>query len=239
MNTFDQANQALRGDIADYARALRTLVHALPRAVHLCDKTLKEVRLAQALLAFANSPHITPLAQLAYTISNLWPYRERPFARTIGFTEEIDEARAYRAEAKRGITMLARFANSDPLAGELTTCFNKIIGYLDEEESLLIECDQAIRPHAENMELTRKRLHLLMAAIDARLPPSPETTATLEAYREAARLLHDWESGVPLDEHGVVILETCLELLDRAGVVFPSTELNPGITTPVAGETPS
>ncbi len=231
MNTFDYANQALRRDMAAYARALRTIVGALPEARLLCDKVLKEARLAQALLAFANSPQITSLAQIVYTISNLWPYRERPFARTLGFTEEINEARTYREEARRGIAMLARFTASDPLANELTTCLTNISDYLEEEERLLVECDQSIRPHAENMEIARKRLHLLIAAIDARLPATLETATTLATYGEAARLLHDWESGVPLDEKGIEILETCLDLLEQASLVFPTSSLNPGRTS--------
>ena len=228
MTTFDYANQALRRDMAAYARALRTIVEALPEARSLCDKVLKEVRLAQALLAFASSPQIAALAQIAYTISNLWPYREQSLARTLGFSNEINEARTHRNEARRAIAMLARHTSSDPLAHELTTCFNHIIAYLEEEERLLIECDQAIRPHAENMEVTRKRLNLLIAAIDARLPATPETAAILASYSEAARLLHDWESGVPLDERGIAILDTCLDLLERASLVFPSAALNPG-----------
>ena len=228
MSTFDYANQALRRDMAAYARALRTIVEALPEARALCDKVLKEVRLIQALLAFASSPQIVALTQIAYTISNLWAYREQSLARTLGFTDEINEARAYRNEAQRAITFLARHASSDPLANELTTCFNNIVACLEEEERLLIECDQAIRPHAENMEITRKRLNLLIAAIDARLPATPETATILASYSEASRLLHDWESGVPLDERGITILETCLDLLERASLVFPSPSLNPG-----------
>ncbi|ABU58694.1 hypothetical protein [Roseiflexus castenholzii] len=227
MSTFDYANQALRYDIAAYAKALRTIVEALPAARSLCDNVLKEVRLAQALLAFASSPPIATLAQIAYTISNLWPYREQSLARTLGFSDEINEARAYRNEAQRALTMLARHASNDPLAHELMTCFNHIVAYLEEEERLLIECDQAIRPHAKNMEITRKRLNLLIAAIDARLPATPETTALLASYSEASRLLHDWESGVPLDERGIAILDTCLDLLEPACLVFPPAALSP------------
>lgn len=195
----------------------------------MCDKVLKEVRLVQALLAFASSPQIAALAQIAYTISNLWSYREQSLARTLGFSDEINEARTYRNEAQRAIAMLARHASNDPLAHELTTCFNNIVAHLEEEERLLIACDQAIRPHAENMEITRKRLNLLIAAIDARMPATPETAAILASYSEASRLLYDWESGVPLDERGIAILETCLDLLDRASLVFPSAALSPGI----------
>lgn len=231
MSTFDYANQALRRDMIAYARALRTIVAALPEARALCDKVLKEVRLIQALLAFTSGPQIATLAQIAYTLSNLWSYREQSFARTLGFGDEINEARTYCDEARRGIALLARHASSDPLAHELTVCLNNIIKYLEEEERLLIECDQAIRPHAENMEITRKRLNLLIAAIDARMPATPETAATLASYSEASRLLHDWESGVPLDERGVEILETCLDLLERAGLVFSAPPLNPGRMT--------
>lgn len=226
MSTFDYANQALRHDMAAYARALRTIVAALPEARSLCEKVLKEVRLVQALLAFASNPQVVALAQVAYTISNLWAYREQSLARTLGFTDEINEARAHCNEARRAIAFLTRYASQDPLAHELLTCFNNIVAYLEEEEHLLIECDQAIRPHAENMEMTRKRLNLLIAAIDARLPPTPETAAILSSYSEASRLLHDWESGVPIDERGIAILETCLDLLEHARLIFPVRSLN-------------
>ncbi|HWQ15639.1 MAG TPA: hypothetical protein VNL77_22755 [Roseiflexaceae bacterium] len=215
MNTFDHANETLRRDLIAYANALRTIVAALPQARKLCDQMLKEVRLAQALLAFASDPQ-TELATLLYTLTNLWPYRERPFARTFGFAEEIAEAIALRDEALRGVRLLAR--RSTQLAAEVSTCFANIAGLLEDEQRLLEECHASIRPHAENMGLTRKRLNLLIATVDARVPESLEQQLTLRAYREAAELLERWESGVPLDEEGVEILERCIEILHHAGV---------------------
>src|SRR5262249_46804058 len=37
------------------------------------------------------------------------------------------------------------------------------------------------------------------------------------AYTEAVDLLRDWEGGVPLDEHGVQVLDRCLRILEQAG----------------------
>ncbi|HMO58878.1 MAG TPA: hypothetical protein PKA05_17500 [Roseiflexaceae bacterium] len=219
MNTFDYANEALRRDLSAYAEALHTLVTTLPQARHLCDMVVKEMRLATALLAFANQQATQDLTQILYQLGNLWPFREQAYARTLGFTAEISEARTLRAEASRGLRILARQKN-DPLAVEVSTCFDRITHYLEEEEKLLEECDRSIRPHAENMDLTRKRLNLLIAAIDARIPPTPEQQATLNAYTEAANILKNWESGVPLDERGVAILEECLAMLEQANLVF-------------------
>lgn len=74
----------------------------------------------------------------------------------------------------------------------------------------------SIRPHAENMALTRKRLNLLIATVDARMPESAEQLAALQAYGEAADLLRDWQTGMPLDERGVEILERCIAILAQA-----------------------
>ena len=220
MNMFDRANESLRRDLESYTRALRTIVTAIPRAQSLCDRVVKETRLAQALLAFGSGPQMAELGQLAFHLSNLWPYRERPFARTVGFDEEIAEARRQREEALRGVRLLAR-QNGDALATEVTACFNKIAEYLEEERKLLEECHALIHPHATNMDLTRKRLNLLVATADARLPDSSEQRSTLQAYNEAVALLRDWENGVPLDERGVDILERCLDALDQVDNIFP------------------
>jgi hypothetical protein len=214
VNTFDYANDALRRDMVAYANALRTIVGALPQARALYDRVLKEVRLAKALLAFAAGQQTSELTQILYHLTNLWPYRERPFARTLGFADEIAEAAKLRDEALRGVTILLR--HSDPLAGEVTNCFSNIAQLLEQSRRLLEECHASIRPHAENMELTRKRLNLLIAAVDARMPESPEQLAALRAYGEAADLLRDWENGVPLDERGVEILERCIAILEQA-----------------------
>ncbi len=226
MNTFEYANEALRRDLNAYAAALRTLVTTLPCARGLCEKINKETRLASALLAFGGQQVSNELAQILFNLQNLWPYRDRPFARTLGFTEEINEAKMLRDEALRGIKLLLRYGN-DPLAAEVTSCLTNIIRQLEEEQALLETCDQSIRPHAENMEMTRKRLDLLVAAIDARMPDSPEQQAALRAYGGAAAILKDWETGVPLDEQGITILDNCLDILEQANMMFGGY-LNPG-----------
>jgi hypothetical protein len=225
MNTFDFANETLRRDLAAYSNALSVLVTTLPRARALCDQVLKETRLARALLAFTNNQLTHDLHQILYNLSNLWPYREAAYARTLGFADEIAEARSLRDEALRGMRLLARYGK-EALVAEVSTCFANIARYLEEEEALLEECDRSIRPHAENMDLTRKRLNLLIAAIDARLPVSPDQQAVLQTYTGAAEILKDWESGVPLDERGVAILEQCLAMLEQANHLF-SGFLNP------------
>jgi hypothetical protein len=216
VNTFDNANEALRRDMVAYSNALGTLVAALPAAQALCEQVLKEVRLAKALLAFASGPQSAEISTLLYRLSNLWPYRERSFERTLGFSDEIAEATALREEAMHGIKLLAR--HSDPLATEMTTCFANIARLLEQEQQLLEQCHASIRPHAENMDLTRKRLNLMIAAVDARMAQSPDQQLALRAYQEAADLLQRWENGVPLDTRGVEILERCIEILHHAGM---------------------
>jgi hypothetical protein len=225
MSTFEFANQALRRDLAAYASALSTIVHALPRARDLCDRIVKETRLVQALLAFATGQHAADLTQSAYRLRNLWPYRERPFARTLGFSDEIAEAIALREEAQRSLKLISR-QNGDPLLIEITTCISNIQGYLEEQQKLLEACHSHIQPHAQNMDLTRRRLDLLIAAIDARVPDSDSQHATLRAYQATADLLRDWESGVPIDKQGVDILQRCIECLEQADVLILNL-LNP------------
>jgi hypothetical protein len=70
--------------------------------------------------------------------------------------------------------------------------------------------------HAINMDITRKRLNLLVATVDARLPDSAEQQAILQTYYEAVGRLHDWENGVPLEDRGVGIPEHCLDMLEKA-----------------------
>jgi len=216
MNMFDRANEALREDLGAYAFALHTILSALPRARELCDSVVRETRLAQALLAFASGPQTATLSQIAFHLSNLWPYRDRPFAQTVGFNEEIEEAQRQREEALRAVQQLARYSK-DPLAAEISRCFSTIAEYLEEERRLLVECHERIQPHAANMETTRKRLNLLVAAVDARMPPSDEQRLILSAYTEAFALLRDWEGGVPLDERGAEVLDRCLRILEQAG----------------------
>lgn len=221
MNTFSRANDSLRTDLEAYARVLRVIIASLPKAQELCEQVLKETRLIQALLAFGNSSQVVnELNHLAFHLTNLWPYRERPFDRTMGFSDEIEEAVKMTADANHGLQLVNRLG-ADPMAHELKTCFSNIVTHLTEEKKLLEECHGQVRPHANNMEMTRKRLNLLIAAIDARVAPNPEQQASLRAYRDAAALLGDWESGVPLNDRGVEIIEKCLDALDKVdGVVF-------------------
>jgi hypothetical protein len=216
MNTFDRANEALRHDLSAYSYALHTILSALPQARELCDSVVKETRLAQALLAFASGPHIAELSQIAFRLSNLWPYRDRPYAQTVGFRDEIEEARRQREEALRAVHILTRYGK-DALAAEIGRCFSSIAEYLEQEQRLLLECDKRIQPHAANMEITRKRLNLLVAAVDARMPTSDEKRVILSAYTQASTLLHDWEGGVPIDEQGADVLDRCLQVLGQAG----------------------
>jgi hypothetical protein len=234
MNTFDRANEALRQDLGAYAYALHTILSALPRARELCDRVVKETRLSQALLAFASGPQIAELSQIAFHMGNLWPYRNRPYARTVGFDEEIEEAQRQREEALRAVYLLSRYGK-DPLAGEVSRCFNNIAAYLEEERRLLVECHERIQPHAANMEMTRKRLNLLVAAVDARMPDSPEQQSILSAYSEAFELLRDWEGGVPLDERGIEVLDRCLQILEQAGHGL-FEHLRPGYTPDIVVE---
>jgi len=225
MHMFDRANESLRQDLEAYHRALRTIVTTLPRAQELCDRVLKEIRLVRALLAFFHGPETVELEQLIFHLANLWPYREQPFARTLGFADEIAEAHQQHKEALRGVRMLIR-QTGDPVANELSTCFNNIAQYLEDQRRLLAECHALIHPHAANMHSTRKRLDLLSAMVDARLPSSPEQRAMLQAYNQAVTLLTDWEKGVPLEERGAAILESCLDMLDRIdGMVAQNGQL--------------
>lgn len=219
MHLFDRANEALRDDLTAYLRALETIVDALPRARELCACVVKETRLVRALLAFYSGPHVGELGQIAFHMTNLWPYREQPFAKTLGFADEIGEAQRQRDEAMRAIRLLLR-KQPDPLVAELETSFGKIAQYLQDEQQLLEECDALIQPHATNMDMTCKRLNLLVAIVDARLADSPEQRLMLGTYNEALELLRDWERGVPLESRGVAILARCLDMLNHIdGVV--------------------
>lgn len=218
MNTFSRANEALQHDLAAYANTLSSIVATIPQAQALCDQVCKEARLAEALLAFASGPVISEIGQIVFHLGNLWPYREQAYARTSGFADEIAEARRLREEARRGALLLARLsndglANNDGLASEVITCLDNIAVYLEQEQRLLETCHSRIRPHTSNMDITRKRLHLLAAALDARLPVSPAQQEALQSYNAAMTLLRAWEGGVPLDATGVEVLDRCLDLL--------------------------
>ncbi len=212
VNTFSRANEALQHDLAAYANTLNSIVATIPQAQALCDQVCKEARLAEALLAFANGPVVSEISQIVFHLGNLWPYREQAYARTSGFADEIAEARRLREEARRGALLMARLGN-DGLTNEVITCFDNIAVYLEQEQRLLETCHSRIRPHTSNMDVTRKRLRLLAAALDARLPVSPAQQEALRSYNAAIALLHAWESGVPLDASGIEVLDRCLELL--------------------------
>jgi hypothetical protein len=219
MNLFDRANHALRHDLEAYAQALDSIVTVLPRAKELCDQVVKETRLARALLAFTDNQQLSELNQLAFHLTNLWPYRDQSYTRTVGFGDEIAEAQRQREEALRAVRLLARL-KGDPLAIEVSACFSNIANNLEQERALLAECHALIQPHASNMDMTRKRLNLLVAMVDARLPASEEQAAMLFAYQAAAAVLSDWENGVPLEERGVEILTRCLRMLEQVDQVI-------------------
>jgi hypothetical protein len=214
MNLFDQANDALQRDLVTYTQALRTIVSALPSARALCAQVVKETRLLQALLAFADGPQVADLTQVVFQLSNRWPDRERPYARTHGFAEEIAEARQYRAAALVALRQVEQLGEQIPR--EISACFTNIAGYLDQERRLLEECHATIQPHAAHMAMTYKQLNLLHAAAAARLPSGVAQHALVHAYEEMASVLQDWQGGVPLDERGVAILAHCVALLPQA-----------------------
>ncbi len=80
--------------------------------------------------------------------------------------------------------------------------------HLEKEQKLLGECHALIQPQATNMDITRKRLNLLVATVDARLPDSAEQQAIPQTYNEAVGLLRDWKNGVPLEDRGVEFWNT-------------------------------
>jgi hypothetical protein len=235
MNSFDLANEALREDLSDYAHALRAIVTAIPQAQGLCDRVVKETKLAQALLAFTDVPETRELSRIAVRLSNLWPYRGEPFARTLGYSEEISEAHNYALEAQRALELLEPYSY-DVLMKEVAGCFGNIIEYLNEEQELLEECHAGIQPHVANMEITRKRLQLLAATVDARMAENEEQQEMLRLYTEAAKLLREWESGVPLSGHGVEILERCLDILEKTGQRFKAHRALESADDGVSGE---
>ncbi|MEI7646418.1 MAG: hypothetical protein WCJ55_19265 [Chloroflexales bacterium] len=216
---FKRANESLYSDIDNYATALRRIVAALPEARALCDRVIKEVRLAEALLDFGSGPQVIELQQIAFHMSDLWPFRDHGPTRTSGFSDEIAEAVRHADQARRAIGLLGRFPD-ETMAGELRICFTNMLKYLQEEGQLLTECHAHIRPFSTNSDLTRKRLNLLIAAAEARLPESEERRAAIQTYSEASELLRSWEGGVPIDNHGVAILDRCINLLGVSSELF-------------------
>ncbi|MEI7772193.1 MAG: hypothetical protein WCI67_19530 [Chloroflexales bacterium] len=216
---FKRANESLYSDLNNYATALRRIVAAMPEACALCEQVLREVRLADALLAFGSGPQVIELKQIIFHISDLWPFREHGPTRTAGFTDEIAEAASHAGQARRAIGLLSRISD-EVMSSELRICFNNIIQHLENEGMLLEECHVRIRPFSTNSDLTRKRLNLLIATAEARLPESEERRTAIQAYSEAADLLKSWEGGVPIDERGIAILDRCISLLGASSELF-------------------
>jgi hypothetical protein len=216
---FKRANESLYNDLDSYATALRRIVDALPEARTLCDRVLKEARLAEALLAFGSGQQVIELKQILFHICDLWPFREHGPTRTSSFNDEIVEAANHIKQAQRALGVLSHFPD-EAIAGELRTCFANIIQYLQQEGQLLEECNARIKPFSTNSDLTRKRLNLLIAAAEARLPDSEERGTAIRTYSEAADLLRSWEGGVPIDEQGVAILNSCIDLLTSSSEIF-------------------
>lgn len=216
---FKRANELLYSDLENYATALRRIVSALPEARELCEQVQREVQLADALLAFGSGPQVIELKRVLFQISDLWPFREHGPTRTSGFTDEIAEAAGHAEHAEHAISMLGRLPD-DALTSELRTCFKNIVQHLHDERLLLEECHARIQPFSTNSDLTRKRLNLLIAAAEARLPESAERRTATTTYAEAAELLRSWEGGVPIDERGVIILDRCIDLLVSSSELF-------------------
>ncbi len=215
-NMFARANEALYQDLENYAATLRHILEALPRAKAHCEHVVYEVRLVQALLAFGSGPAITELSRLTLQIDNLWAVREQLTRRTTSFGNEIAESERAREQARRGLALAERTGN-EALGAELRTCFTNILTYLEAQQRLLEECDARLRPCSGSPDLTRKRLNLLIAAAEARLPDTPERRTIVATYGEAAALPGEWGDGITLDEHGLTVVERCLTILRQNG----------------------
>lgn len=212
---FTRANDALCEDLERYVSTLRVIVVTLPKAKVLCERVVAEVRLVQALLAFGDALEAAPLQQIALQVSNLWGVREDLPARATGFGNQIAESVHARGEAMRAISLISK-RMGDSLAGELRICFENIIQHLDAQQQMLSDCEARLRPFQGSPELTRKRLNLLIAAAEARLPDTPSRRSAVVIYAEAAALLSEWEGGITLDERGIAVLERCLDLLSQS-----------------------
>lgn len=216
---FTRANQALYQELSDYAAVLRTIVSALPQARALCEQAVREVRLVQALIAFGDGPQIIELTRIALHLGNLWAVRDDLPARTSGFSSEIEESiRA--CELAETAQRVVASREQDALSAELRVCFTNILTHLREQQHLLEECNQLLEPFRTSPDLTRKRLALLIAAAEARLPNTPARQAAVQTYHEAAALLGEWESGIALDERGIGVLERCLAIISHSGDTF-------------------
>jgi hypothetical protein len=216
---FVRANESLFSDLERYADALRQIVSSLPEAQALCGQVIREVRLAEALLAFGSGPQVVELGQIVFHLGDLWPFREHGPTRTAGFSDEIAEAATHCEQAKKAVGLLGRLPDQS-MASELRACLTNIQQYLQKEQQLLEACHAHILPFSTNSDLTRKRLNLLIAAAEARLPESEDRRRAVQTYQEAAELLRSWEGGVPIDEHGVAILNRCISLLGASSELF-------------------
>lgn len=219
---FARANEALYNDLANYADVIRATIDELPRARDLCYKVVAEVRLVQALIAFGNGPEVAELSRVALQLSNLWAVREDMPAQASGFSGEIAESAAATQQAARGLELAARCADK-ALGVELRLCFNNIASYLASQQRLLEACHARLLPFRGSPELTRKRLNLLVAAAEARLPDTAERRAAIATYISANALLDEWGAGLPLDERAVTILDRCLDMLINQGEHFDMT----------------
>jgi hypothetical protein len=209
---FAKANEALYNDLASYAAVIRATIDELPKARSLCQQVLAEVRLVQALIAFGSGNEAAELSRVALQLSNLWAIREDTPARASGFSNEIAESANAIEQARRGQLIAARCGEA-ALRSELEICFTNIIVNLRNQQQLLEACHERLVPFRGSLELTRKRLNLLMAAAEARLPDTPERRNAVATYSTAAGLLAEWGSGLPLDERALDVLDRCLQLL--------------------------
>ncbi|MFV9504180.1 MAG: hypothetical protein AB4911_06405 [Oscillochloridaceae bacterium umkhey_bin13] len=216
---FVRANEALYQDLSEYANVLRTIAQALPKAKASCEQAVREARLVQALIAFGSGPQIIELSRLTLHLGNLWGVRDDLPARATGFGPQLEESVRARDLAAAGLK-LASQREQDALSAELRVCFTNMIEHLHEQERLLKECDELIQPFRTSPELTRKRLALLIAAAEARLPDTPARNSTIATYREADQLLAEWSGGVTLDEAGIGTLERCLEIIRASSETF-------------------
>jgi hypothetical protein len=214
---FARANDALYDDLAGYVDVIRATISELPRARAGCRQVLAEVRLVQALIAFGSGPEVAELSRLALQLSNLWGVRDDLPVQASGFSAEIAESGGAVEQARRGIQIAARCQDA-ALAAELRTCFTNIIAHLEEQQRLLEACHARLLPFRSSPELTRKRLNLLVATAEARVPASPERDAAVATYSAVGAMLDEWATGIPLDGRAVELLERCLAVLSGADV---------------------
>lgn len=216
---FMRANEALLKDLTDYAAILREVIATLPLARTLCERVVREARLIQALLAFSDGIQAAEMSRIVLNLGNLWAVRDDSPPRSSGFSEEIAESERARAEAQHGLSLVSGKAK-DPINAELEVCFKHVLDHLVEQQRLLERCHALLLPFRTSPELTRKRLNLLVAAAEARLPDTPERCAAVQTYRDASALLAEWEGGLALDERGIAVLERCLTIIGQSSAAF-------------------